>query len=47
MAKNVEKKELDFQILKVSRKKTKATDNKVHNVFFQGLVNKEGQKWTQ
>ena len=39
--KNVEEKELDQQIVKVSGKKTETTDNKIHNVFFQGLEKKK------
>ena len=40
-----QKKEIDIQIVKVSWKKTETTDDKTHNVFFQGLEEKERQKW--
>ena len=38
------KKELDLQTVKVSWKETETTDNKIHNVFFQRLKEKERQK---
>ena len=45
--KKCRQKELDLQIVKLSWKKTETTDNKIHNVFFQGLEKKERQKWIQ
>ena len=40
----LKKKELTLQIVKVSREKTEATDNKIHNVFFSRIGKKRRTK---
>ena len=40
LLRKVPKKKLDLKIVKVSRKKTETTDNKIYNVFFLGLERK-------